>query len=68
MSQARIQIDDELVAEVMRVYGLTTIEEAVDLALRRLAGPPLSKELFTGLDEDLADLKKLSGPELPDLG
>jgi Arc/MetJ family transcription regulator len=68
MSQTTIDVNEELVAEVKRVYGLTTVEEVVDLALRRLAGPPLSKELFADLDEDLAELDKLPAPELPDLG
>jgi Arc/MetJ family transcription regulator len=67
MSQTTIDVNEELVAEVMRVYGLTSIEEVVDLALRRLAGPPLSKELFADLDEQLAELDDLPSPELPDL-
>ena len=50
MGRTNIDIDDELVAEVMRKYGLRTKREAVDLALRRLAGPRLSPEFFDALE------------------
>ncbi len=36
MSRTNIDLDDELVARVMRRYGLRTKRAAVDLALRRL--------------------------------
>jgi Arc/MetJ family transcription regulator len=42
MARTNIDIDDELVKVVMRRYGLTTKKEAVDLALRRLAGQPMT--------------------------
>ena len=38
MSRTNIDIDDELVERAMKVYGLRTKREAVDLALRRLVG------------------------------
>ena len=41
MSRTNIDIDDDLVARVMQRYGLTTKKEAVDYALRSLAGQPL---------------------------
>ena len=44
MSRTNIDIDDELVAEAMRRYGLATKREAVDLALRRLVGPRLTSQ------------------------
>jgi Arc/MetJ family transcription regulator len=46
MSRTRtnIEIDDDAVAEVMERYGLRTKREAVDLALRRLAGEPMTRE------------------------
>lgn len=50
MSRTNIDIDDELVAEAMRKYGLKTKKEAVDLALRRLVGPRLSPEFFESLE------------------
>ena len=48
MARTNIEIDDELVRHAMNRYGLKTKREAVDLALRRLVGEPLS------LDEALA--------------
>jgi Arc/MetJ family transcription regulator len=45
---ARIRTNIELDAEVLRViqqrYGLRTKTEAVDLALRHLAGQPMSRD------------------------
>jgi Arc/MetJ family transcription regulator len=40
MGRTNIVIDDQLVARVMEMYGLRTKREAVDYALRRLAGEP----------------------------
>lgn len=48
MSRTNIEIDDDLLDIVMRRYGIHTKTEAVDMALRRLAGRPLS------IDEALA--------------
>lgn len=44
MGRTNIEIDDDLVHRVMVMFNLTTKREAVDLALRRLALPPMSKE------------------------
>jgi len=44
MARTNIVIDDTLVEIVMRRYGLRTKTEAVDLALRHLAGRPLTTE------------------------
>jgi Arc/MetJ family transcription regulator len=44
VTRTNIDIDDELVAEVMRRYNLKTKREAVDLALRRLVGPRVTAE------------------------
>lgn len=62
MSRTNIDIDDELAADVMRRFGLTTKRAAVDLALRRLVGSPLSREFLLGLEGvgwegDLDDLR-----------
>ena len=63
MSRTNIELDDELVAEVMRRYGVSTKRQAVDLALRRLVGPPLSREFLLGLegigwDDDLEGIRR----------
>lgn len=62
MARTNIDIDDRLVAEAMRRYGLRTKKDAVDLALRRLVGPvPSRAELLalegTGWDGDLEALR-----------
>ena len=38
MGRTNIVIDDELVQRVMRMYGLRTKREAIDFALRQVAG------------------------------
>jgi len=45
MSRVRtnIEIEDTYVQAVMRRYGLRTKTEAVDLALRHLAGQPMTR-------------------------
>jgi Arc/MetJ family transcription regulator len=63
MARTNIDIDDELVAEVMRRHGLRTKREAVDLALRRLVGPRLSPEFLDSLegigwDGDLGEMRE----------
>ncbi|MHA7653797.1 type II toxin-antitoxin system VapB family antitoxin [Mycobacterium sp. ML4] len=50
MSRTNIELDDDLVAEVMRRYGVSTKKDAVDLALRRLVGAPLSRDFLLGLE------------------
>jgi Arc/MetJ family transcription regulator len=49
MGRTNIELDDALVAEVMRRYGAATKREAVDLALRRLVGVPLTREFLQSL-------------------
>ena len=48
MSRTNIDIDDALVTEAMRRYGLGSKRAAVELALRRLVGDA------SGLEEALA--------------
>lgn len=50
MGRTNIDIDDELIRAVMQRHHLGTKREAVDLALRRLAGVPLTKEALLALD------------------
>lgn len=49
MARTNIDIDEDLVREVMRRYDVSTKREAVDLALRRLVGVPLTKDFLLGL-------------------
>lgn len=50
MARTSIDVDDELVAEVMRRYGVTTKKEAVNFALRRLVGVPLTRDFLMSLE------------------
>lgn len=42
-TRTNIELDDDRIAAIMDRYGLTTKTAAVDLALRHLAGQPMSK-------------------------
>lgn len=50
MTRTNIDLDDTLVAEVLRRYPVSTKKEAVDLALRRLVGEPVTREFLLGLE------------------
>lgn len=43
-SRTNIEIDDQYVETIMDRFGVRTKTEAVDLALRHLAGQPLTRE------------------------
>ncbi len=69
MARTNIDIDDEMVAEAMRRYGLSTKRAAVDLALRRLVGDVMSQKEALGMegsgwDGDLDELRSSAVPEL----
>lgn len=49
MSRTNLIIDDYLLDRVMHRYGLRTKTEAVDLALRHLAGRPMTTEEALGM-------------------
>lgn len=62
MARTNIDLDEELTAEVMRRFGVTTKKGAVDLALRRLVGAPLTREFLlslegVGWEGDLVELR-----------
>jgi len=42
--RTNIEIEETYVNEIMRRYGVRTKREAVDLALRHLAGQPMTRE------------------------
>ena len=42
MARTNIDLNEELVAIIMRRFAVHTKREAVDLALRRLAGTPMT--------------------------
>lgn len=62
MARTNIDIDDELCQQVMDRYHLSTKREAVNMALRYLAGEPLSLEQVralrgSGWDGDLNSMR-----------
>jgi Arc/MetJ family transcription regulator len=62
MARTNIDIDDELCRQVMQRFHLTSKREAVNLALRRLAGEPLGLDEAralrgSGWDADLDELR-----------
>jgi Arc/MetJ family transcription regulator len=55
MSRTNIDINDELVHRVMVRYHLTTKREAVDYALRALAGQPMTTEEALAMGGSMPD-------------
>jgi Arc/MetJ family transcription regulator len=70
MGRTNIEIDDDLIGRAMRMYRLPSKRQAVDLALRRLVGEPMSREEMlamegAGWDGDLDQIR--SRQEIPQL-
>jgi len=62
MGRTNIDIDEDACRDVMERYNLATKREAVNLALRRLAGEPLDLDdaramRGSGWDGDLAEMR-----------
>jgi Arc/MetJ family transcription regulator len=62
--RTNIEIDDVYVRRIMDRYGIHTKTEAVDLALRHLAGQPMTRDeaLAMGGAHAIGDLPSDSGP------
>ena len=63
MGRTNIELDDNLVAEAMRRYGLRSKRAVVDLALRRLVGEAMSTDEAlrmegAGWEGDLDELRR----------
>jgi Arc/MetJ family transcription regulator len=67
MSRTNIDIDDELIERVMRRYRLPSKRAAVELALRRLAGEPMSRDEALAMEGAgwSGDLDELRAPDDP---
>jgi Arc/MetJ family transcription regulator len=67
MGRTNIEIDDELIERVMRRYRLPSKRAAVELALRRLAGEPMSREEALAMEGTgwPGDLDELRAPDAP---
>lgn len=68
MGRTNIELDEDLVQEVMRRFALSTKRQAVDLALRRLVGPPLSRDFLLSLEGVgwTGDLDEMRGATVAD--
>jgi Arc/MetJ family transcription regulator len=69
VTRTNIDIDDDLVARVMRRFSLPSKRAAVDLALRRLLGEPMSRDEIlamqgVGWSGDLEGMRAAEGAEL----
>lgn len=49
-TRTNIELDDEIVATAMRLYGTRTKKQTVDLALRRLVGSRLDTDEAVSLE------------------
>ena len=63
VARTNIELDEDLVAETMRRYGLSSKRAAVDFALRRLVGEAMTREESlqmqgTGWEGELDDLRR----------
>ena len=65
MGRTNIEIDDELIERVMRRYRLPSKRAAVELALRRLAGEPMSRDEALAMEGSgwSGDLDALRAPD-----
>jgi len=69
MSRTSIDVDDDLVAGVMRLYGLSTKKDAVDFALRQVSVVPMTtREMHamrgSGWGADLEEIRSGEGAEV----
>jgi len=69
MARTNLELDEELVTEAMRRYGLPSRRAAVDFALRQLVGEAMTREEAlhmegTGWDADLDDIRASGGAAL----
>ena len=66
--RTNIELDDVYVRRIMDRYGIHTKTEAVDLALRHLAGQPMTRDEALGMEgaHAIAELPPDTAP-LPNL-
>jgi Arc/MetJ family transcription regulator len=69
MSRTNIELDDDLVRRAMQRYRLSTKREAVELALRRLVGEPLTREEALAMQGTgwEGELEQMRGSRVEDL-
>lgn len=69
MARTNLELDDDLVSEAMRRYGLPSKRAAVDFALRHLVGRAMSRDEAlamegSGWEAELDELRSTGGAEL----
>jgi Arc/MetJ family transcription regulator len=69
VTRTNIDIDDDLVFRVMRRFGLPSKRAAVDLALRRMLGEPMTRDEIlamqgVGWSGDLEGSRRAEAAEL----
>ncbi len=72
MTRTNIDIDDDVIANVMRRYRLRTKKDAVDFALRKVGREPMSIDEAlamegTGWDGDLDAMRESEGRQLREM-
>ncbi len=70
MTRTNLELDDDLVAEAMRRYGLPSRRAAVDYALRRLVGDAMTRDEALTMEGTgwVGDLDKLRASDAAVLG
>jgi len=62
VGRTNVVIDDKLIARVMKLYGLRTKREAIDFALRQVAGSSDPRGLMSlkgiGWEGDLEEMRR----------
>jgi Arc/MetJ family transcription regulator len=69
VTRTNIEIDDELVERAIRIYRLRSKREAVDFALRKLVGEPMTREEMLAMEGMgwTGDLDKMRSQDVPEL-
>lgn len=69
VTRTNIEIDDELVERAMRIHRLRSKREAVDLALRKLVGEPMTRDEMLAMEGMgwTGDLDEMRSQEVPKL-
>ncbi len=67
MARTNVVVNDKLIERAMRLYGLKTKREAIDLALRRLVGEHEQIDMLdmegTGWEGDLEEMRATRFPD-----
>jgi Arc/MetJ family transcription regulator len=65
-TRTNIEIEERYVVAIMDRFGLRTKTEAVDLALRHLAGQPMTRDEALAMrgSHAIADIPADAGPEI----